>query len=273
MVQDQELKIVPVIRQKLLLQVHHHLKQVEVLARVVVVHRGGQTAAIVIERIRDMGDLPGAMNRDGGEFGIFIPELFFRKPDVLDQAAPEELVVGKTGRRHGPFFTEDVLSCRAAVRKVRQDLTEGQIGIFPLGRGNQAFVHLRGDPVVAVHIADPIAGGKVKADISRSPLPAVFHCPEPEAGRICITVFLQDLLRSVCRAVVDDDQLVNVSCLGEDRIQALPDGLLGIVCRNDHTKLHSSAPPWHNRSGPAPETSRRTHSADAGLRRKNAPGR
>ena len=91
-VQDQELKIVPVVRQELILQMPHHLEQVEILPRVVVVHRGGQTAAVVIERIREMRDLSRAVDRDCGKLGILVPELFLREADILNQAASEELV-------------------------------------------------------------------------------------------------------------------------------------------------------------------------------------
>ena len=190
-----------------------------------------------------MGNSRGTMDCNSGELGILIPELFFWVAYIHDQAAAEEFVVGKAGCGHCPVLAIDMLLCRAAVRKMRQNLAEREICLFYFRRSNQALIHLRIDPVVTVHVADPVTGGEVKADVARSPLSAVFNGTELETGRICITVFLQDAFRSIRRAVIYNDQLINRSGLVKDRIQTLPYGFLRIVCGYDHTKLHPHAPP------------------------------
>ena len=95
----------------------------------------------------------------------------------------------------------------------------GKLGIPLYEGGQERFVHLRGNPVVAVHKTHKLPGGRIQTGVSGRAETAVFFVNDTNSG-IFFPIFVADFSAIVRRAVIHQKDFQIPVSLAENGVQA-----------------------------------------------------
>ena len=203
---------------------------------------------VIVHPLRAKGRLPGFESQAVGNRHILIDPAN-GIPDFLKQLRPVQLIPGRRiqmvpgkdppGQLHSRdrflFFRAKSWGCFDRFLTHIPASRADQLYILPLGTGQQLFIAVRCDPVVAVHKAQPLPPGNVDPRIAGAAQAAVFLVDHPDPG-IPGRVFVADGAAPVRRAVVHQNQLKIRNRLGKNGIHAPGKVAFHLVNRHDNAE-------------------------------------
>ena len=95
------------------------------------------------------------------------------------------------------------------------------------------FEHIAVDKIVGINECEIFSAGFADTVIARVAQPAVRYGERPDAVRKLIYIVIDDRLRLVCRAVINDNDLKAIESLSHHRVKALREIVSGVVYRDN----------------------------------------
>ena len=95
------------------------------------------------------------------------------------------------------------------------------------------FEHIAVDKIVGINEREIFSAGFADTVIARIAQPAVRYGERPDTVRKLIYIVIDDRLRLVCRAVINDNDLKAIESLSHHRVKALREIVSGVVYRDN----------------------------------------